>query len=305
MPPIGPFHPQIVHFVVVPLVLGLPLYVLGLLVKRPRYLWPMASILLLVGTVAAWLAVQSGTEAHELAEQIPGVGEAVRVHEQLGHETKHIFTGILIVELLAIGTAWGMGQLGGERRTDGDGPAEEKSRSPMRHVPLGLRVVVAGSWIWGAWVVYDTADHGGDLVYSYAGGVGVRTGDPQDVQHLLMAGLYNQSRLDRKNGDSQGAADLVDVMRAQFPNDPDVKMLKVESLIVDRKDGRGALDLLATMTGDSDPRTQARRYLYESDAYALLSMPDSARAALQKLPARYQQSRMVKDRLAKLGTGGT
>lgn len=300
MPPIGPYHPQIVHFVVVPLILGLPIYLLGLVVKRPRYFWPMASILLLVGTVSAWLAVRSGAEAHELAESIPGVGQAVRTHEDLGHDTKNIFTGVLIVELLAIGTAFGMGQLGAGAKKDAEGGGE-KSASPLRFAPTALRVVVAGSWIWGAWVLFEAAEHGGDLVYSYAGGVGMRTGNPQDVQHLLMAGLYNQSRLDRKNGDHQGAADLVDVMEAQFPGDPDVKMLKVESLIVDRQDGRAALDMLANMSTADNPRAQVRITLYQADAYVLLSMPDSARAALMTLPERYQQSRMVKQRLEKLG----
>jgi uncharacterized membrane protein len=294
MPPIGPYHPQIVHFVVVPLTLGLPIYLLGLVLKRPRYFWPMASILLVVGTVSAWLAVRSGQEAHELAESIPGVGQAVRTHEDLGHDTKNLFTGILIVELLAIGSAAGLGQLGG-------GAGKAKSTSALRHAPTVLRVVVAGSWIWGAWVVYETADRGGDLVYSYAGGVGMRTGQPQDVQRLLMAGLYNESRLDRKNGDNAAAASLVDVMQAQFPDNPDVKMLKVESLIVDRKDGRGALDLLAGMPAAENPRAQVRKALFEADAYELLSMPDSAKAALMTLPERFQQSRMIKQRLEKLG----
>lgn len=296
MPFIGPYHPQIVHFVIVPLILGLPIYVLGLVLKRPRYFWPMASILLVVGTVSAWLAVESGGEAHELAESIPGAAQAVRTHEELGHETSDIFTGILIVELLAIATAWRTGQLGG-------GEGREKSTSALRHAPTVLRVVVAASWVWGAWVVYETGEHGGDVVYSYAGGVGMRTGKPQDVGHLLMAGLYNESNLERRDGDHAGAAGLVDVMVAQFPDDPEVKMLKVESLIVDMKDGRGALDLLATIPSSSNNlRTRIRRALYQSDAYALLSMPDSARAALKSLPERFQQSRMVKDRLEKLGS---
>jgi uncharacterized membrane protein len=294
MPPIGPYHPQIVHFVIVPLILGLPIYVLGLVLKRPRYFWPMASILLVVGTVSAWLAVRSGQEAHEFAESIPGVGQAVRTHEDLGHDTKNIFTGVLIIELLAIGAAAGMGQLGG-------GGGREKSQSALRHAPTVLRVVVAGSWIWGAWVLYEAADHGGDLVYSYAGGVGMRTGNPEDVQRLLMAGLYNESRLDRKDGDNAAAASLVDVMQAQFPDNPDVKMLKVESLIVDRKDGRSALDLLAGIPTSENPRAQMRKALLQADAYELLSMPDSAKAALMTLPERFRQSRMIKQRLEKLG----
>lgn len=315
MPSIGPYHPIIVHFVVVPLILGLPIYLLGLVLKRPRYFWPMASILLVVGTVSTWLATQSGSEAHELAERIPGVAQAVRIHQELGEDTRDIFTGILIVELLAIGAAWRTGQLGDgatgggdggsadRAGAEGDGAEREAATSRIRRLPFALRVVVAASWIWGAWMVYDTAHHGGDLVYSYAGGVGVRTGNPQDVRHLLMAGLFNQSLQDRKDGDHADAARLVNVMVTEFPNDPEVELLKAESLILDLKDGRGALALLATLPTSGSPRLRIRKALYESDAYALLSMPDSARAALETLPARFQRSRMVKDRLAKLGGG--
>lgn len=293
MPEIGRFHPQIVHFVVASLFIGLPVYLLGFM-RRPRYFRPMAAILLLIGTSAAWFAVRSGLEAHELAEGIPGVGQAVRTHEDLGKDTRNLFGVVLLVELLAIGAAWRMGQLG-------KGDPSKTPTSALRHVPNALRVVVAGMWVWGCVVLFEAAEHGGDLVYSYAGGVGMRTGNPQDVSHLLMAGLFNQSRLDRKNGDHAGAANLVDEMVAQFPDDPDVAMLKIESLIVDRQDGRAALDALAALPASDNPRARFRLTLYKSDAYALLSMPDSARAALQALPERFQQSRSVTQRLERLG----
>src|SRR2546426_12629456 len=56
---------------------------------------------------------------------------------------------------------------------------------------VGLMVAVS---------LYEAAEHGGDLVYGYAGGVGVRSGDPADVARLLVAGLYQQAMLDRRQG---------------------------------------------------------------------------------------------------------
>ena len=38
------------------------------------------------------------------------------------------------------------------------------------------------------------------LVYAYAGGVGIRSGDPADVERLLLAGLYNEAQAERKAG---------------------------------------------------------------------------------------------------------
>ena len=51
---------------------------------------------------------------------------------------------------------------------------------------------------------------------------GLRTGDPQDVRRLLLAGLYTQSQADRKAGRLADAASLVDVslvdvMTARWP----------------------------------------------------------------------------------------
>ena len=58
-------------------------------------------------------------------------------------------------------------------------------------------------------MVYETSEHGGELVYSYAGGLGIRTGDEKDIERLLLAGYYNQAMADRKAGRSDSAAQLI------------------------------------------------------------------------------------------------
>ena len=45
---------------------------------------------------------------------------------------------------------------------------------------------------------FEAAEHGGELLYSYAGGVGTRSGEPADFKRLPVAGLYNASRIDRE-----------------------------------------------------------------------------------------------------------
>ena len=56
-------------------------------------------------------------------------------------------------------------------------------------VPKKVETVAAAAGVVGLWFPYQAGAHGGQLVYSYAGGVGIRSGEPQDVGRLLLAGL--------------------------------------------------------------------------------------------------------------------
>ena len=64
-------HPQIVHFVIALLFVGVVLRCVSLTGRAP-FTGPAARVLLLVGTGAAVLAVQSGTAAHGPVERVPG-----------------------------------------------------------------------------------------------------------------------------------------------------------------------------------------------------------------------------------------
>src|SRR5256885_15776108 len=60
------------------------------------------SVLLLVGTVGAVLAVQSGTAAHGPVERVPGARAAVMEHEEWGQRTRNIFLIVAALELVAL-----------------------------------------------------------------------------------------------------------------------------------------------------------------------------------------------------------
>lgn len=291
MPNVGAFHPQVVHFVVASLVLGLPLYWLSFL-RRPAFLRPMASVLLLVGTLASFAAVMSGTDAHGAAERLPDTRDLVVEHEELGERTRNVFAAILLLELVALGLAWRAG-------VESSGPAAGASR--MRVAATSVRALVGVAWAAGAVQLYETAEHGGELVYEYAGGVGYRTGNTEDIERLLRAGLFAQSRVDREAGRTEEAARLVAEMAARFPGSLEVQLLGVESLILDRKDGRAALDALGALSIPQDnARLLLRKHTFAFDAYMLLQIPDSARLALDAVPEQYRESRSVTDRRAKL-----
>lgn len=301
MPNIAALHPQVVHFVVASLMVGLPIYWLGFL-RRPRFLRPMASVLLLVGTVAAVVAVKSGADAHGPAERLPDTRDLVVEHEELGERTRNIFAGVLLLELIALGVAWRAGGAGASVMEVEIGSPRDAGASTKRFAANALRVVAGIAWAVGVFQLYETAEHGGELVYEYAGGVGYRSGDQQDLARLLRAGLFAQSRVDREAGRSADAARLMREMTVRFPESLEVQLLGVESLVLDEKDGRGALDALAGLNISADNvRMLLRKQTYAFDAYMLLELPDSARAALDAVPPQYQESQGVRQRRESVG----
>ena len=277
MPNLAQYHPQIVHFVVALLFVGVALRIASLIPKL-KFANHAAALLLLIGTGAAVLAVQSGTDAHGPVERIPGARALVVEHEEVAKQAKNIFLAVAVLELIALGLA--RPSLGVDR---------------YARVAQVASVVVG---LYGSLVLYHASEHGGELVYSYAGGPGLRTGRPADVERLLLAGLYNQSREDRKAGRLADAAVLVDEMARRFPQNPEARLLRVESLMLDRKDyaaARIAADSVSLPA--SDARLRARQATLKADAYLGLSQADSARAVLAAAVAAFPQNVRLKAKL--------
>jgi uncharacterized membrane protein len=283
MPNLSTFHPQIVHFVVVLLVLGVALRCLSIVVRRP-FVNYAAALCLVFGTVAAALAVKSGNDAHGPVERIPGVREAVIEHEEHGILARNIFFGVAALELLALGLA-----------------ARPDVTRYARWAHVGSAVV----GLVAAVQLYEAAEHGGELVYSYAGGPGLRTGDPKDVERLLIAGLYNQSREDRRAGHLAEAGALVDELVRRMPTDPEARLLRVESLLLDHKNYALALAAVDSIAIDSsDVRLRARQAMLKTDAYIGQGKPDSARVVLAGAAAAMPQNARLKARLDSLRPSG-
>src|SRR5262245_44316482 len=231
----------------------------------------MAATLLILGALASIAAVQSGTNAHGPVERVPGSREAVQEHEEWGKRTRNLFVAIAVLEIGALAFA------------------------SRRKLAQGLRVVTAIAGLFGLWVVYEVGEEGGHLVYAHAGGVGIRSGKPEDVQHLLVAGLYHNARLAREAGRKKEAARLTDELVLQMPDDATVRFLGVESRIKDRGEPRAALVTLAAMDVPADDvRLQMRKAALAADAYRALGAPDSATAMLQALAARFPDNPRVK-----------
>jgi uncharacterized membrane protein len=280
MPNIASFHPQIVHFIVVLGFVGVGLRLLSLVVKV-EWIKPAATVALLAAAVCSVLAARSGDQAHQPAERIPGAREAVQEHEELGERARNLFLLVAGFEILALA---------------------------MRKKEKVRRVALVGSAVAGvvaAFFLFEAAEHGGNLVYGYAGGVGTRSGKPEDIKHLLVAGLYNAARAERESGDTASAARLTEELARQMPADVDVSLLAVRSLLVDRHNPDAAMAALDALTIPPDsPRMAIQAGLLRSDVFVARGQLDSARAALKRVGAQFpdnpQVQRMVGEASAKL-----
>lgn len=265
----APLHPQVVHFVVALGCVGLLLRLISVAGKA-QWTRPAGAALLILAAVSSVVAVKSGTAAHGPVERIPGAREAVERHEDAGKTTRNF--------LLVVGALEILGLMFTSRET-------------------ARRWVLAASALTGivaCYHLYEAADEGGKLVYNFAGGPGLRSGDPADVRHLLVAGLYSRAQSARDSGQNAEAARLTDELVRQMPGDPGVALLAVRSLLADRKDPVAALSALDSLKVPvANPRFDIQVGVLRSEALAAAGNTDSARAALTGLGSEFPGNRSV------------
>jgi len=269
------YHPQIVHFAIALLAVGVAFRAVSL-IPWPAFAGPSALILIVLGTGAAALAVNSGDAAHAVVERIPGARAAVEEHEVWGRRTLTIFMGVLAIEAVGL----------------------MLFRSPRRRHAY-LASTIAG--LVGLVCVYQAGARGGRLVYGYAGGVGTRSGDPADVERLLLAGLYQQAQVDRQAGRRADAAALMAQAAERFPNDAEVQLAAVQSLLVDRQDPAAALTRLKEITiAGGDRALRIQHGLVTADALEAAGQRDGAVAVVQGLLTDFPDDPRLTERLAAL-----
>jgi uncharacterized membrane protein len=266
------YHPQFVHFAIALLVAGVVFRAVSLL-GRPAFAAPAALSLLAAGTLAATLAVQSGTAAHGPVERIPGVRQAVVDHEEWGFRSLNMF--FVVIALESIGLLL--------------------YRSPRRRMAYAASTIAG---VLGLACLYEAGEHGGQLVYAYAGGVGIRSGDPADVERLLLAGLYNEAQVERKAGRGDRAAALLALAAERHPNDPEVQLAGAESLLIDRKDPRAAIEKLRAIAPPQDNRSlRISHGMLTADALEAAGQREGAAAVVQGLVTEYPDVPRLKQRL--------
>ncbi len=278
---LAPYHPIIVHFAIALLVVGTLLRLLTLvppLRLRLAPLSPVATGLLGAGALAVIAAATTGHQAEDAVRGLPGIGELLHEHEEWGERARNVYVLVALVDLSALLLA-------------------RFGRAHLAHLAAGALALA------GLGCLVAAGDHGGELVYSYAAGVGVRSGDPADVGRLLRAGLYQQMLADRRARRPEEAALLAEFAARRFPDDLEVKLLAAESLALDRKDHAAALRALEAVQAPKDQRRlRVRHALLTADALDALGQKDGARALLQALLTEYPGDGRLSARLAALGT---
>jgi len=258
MPNIGYMHPYVVHIVVGFVIAGCVLRIVSLTGKW-SWMNQAAATALILGAVASVVAVRSGTDAHGPAERVPGARAAVIEHEEWGDRARNLFLLIAAVEVVGLAL-------------------------PSRRRWINVASAALGAA--GLFVIFETAEHGGHLVYSYAGGVGLRTGEPEDVGNLLRAGLYHQAMLDRREHRGDAAARLFAEMKQRWPAEEEVQVLAADSRLRDQNDPTGALADVSALIGTvQDPRLKRNATLIRAYAFLGLGQKDSARAVVERLAA--------------------
>jgi hypothetical protein len=235
-------------------------------------------VLLVLTAICAYLGVLSGNEAHEYIEDIPGIRQAIDEHEEWGERTRNLFIGIAALEL--VGLAF----------------MSEKRRNIQRYVHYAT--AIAG--VVGLAFIYETGEHGGALVYAYGGGVGTRSKKPEDVQNALVAGLYNAAMQDRQAGRKDDAARLISEIERARPNDPNIKLITIESMIKDKNDPNAALAALRGFAPGEDRRLRLRVGQLKVDAFEAAGQKDSAVVTINQLVQEFPTNPRLKDRAAKL-----
>jgi hypothetical protein len=162
-------------------------------------------------------------------------------HEEWGIRTRNMFFIVMAVEAVAL-ALW---------------------RSPRGRLAYATSGVLG---LVGMFCLYEAGEHGGQLVYSYAGGVGIRSGDPADVSRLLLAGLYNGAQAERKAGRLDEASKLMTLAAERHPNDAEVQLAASESLLIDRKDPRAAIEKLRSIQPPQANRSLRSLRMLTADA---------------------------------------
>jgi predicted Zn-dependent protease len=172
----------------------------------------------------------------------------------------------------------------------------------MKHrFARGAAFVAAAVGVVGLGVLYEAAEHGGELVYGYAGGVGIRTGDPADVNRLLIAGTYHQATQDRQAGRGDASTALVEATARRFPDNLELQLFSVDWQTEVKKDPAGAVQRLdALPIAAAEPRLRVRAGMLRANALAAQGNVAAAKAVLQTLKAENPTNQQIQRRLDEL-----
>lgn len=151
VPTIDSAHPIVVHFPIALLLIAPIFLVIALLAgKRGTPFAVSALILMVLGTIGAFVAVSTGEAGAELAERTPAISDAIEHHEELAEQTRTFFT-VLTVVLAAIVIV----------------PHLVPALRKRRWIPVVATLVFLGAYAGAALLLANAAHAGGVLVHEH------------------------------------------------------------------------------------------------------------------------------------------
>ena len=91
-------HPLVIHFPIALLMVAPLFLLLGMVFRRGGRLLPLCALMLMfLGTVASYVAVETGEAARDLLVRTPEITAAIESHEELADLTRSLFTVLTVI----------------------------------------------------------------------------------------------------------------------------------------------------------------------------------------------------------------
>lgn len=144
-------HPKIIHFPIAFLIIYFVLEAVGISFKKD-FFSKTAHLFLFLGVLGLVTAVLSGNQAEEIADKLSDQGatipfKAIGEHENYANITLWYFTALLVLRTFVV--------------------LKKKFTGYIKYSFIVLALV-------GAFLIYETGEHGGKLVYKYGVGTDLK-----------------------------------------------------------------------------------------------------------------------------------
>lgn len=166
-----PLHPAIVHFPIVLLLLGAPLAIIAIFLRRWHLPW-LVALVLTAGALGSFAATWTGDDEEEMVGEISQQADAIlEEHEEWGERTRNV--AILAAALAVFAAAL--------------------SKFPIPSVSIGILCAIAS--IGAAVCVAQAGHYGGLLVYKHGLGVNTAAGlNDMGSSEAVKSGLSNKHK---------------------------------------------------------------------------------------------------------------
>lgn len=95
-------HPLVVHFPIALLMVAPIFVILAIAWKsQTKSLLAAVSLMVVLGTIGAFVATASGEAAEELAERVPGAESIIHEHQELAETARNLFTVLAVILVVA------------------------------------------------------------------------------------------------------------------------------------------------------------------------------------------------------------